>query len=126
MDRWLWHARLFKTRTLAGKVVAGQGARITRHGQTQRTDKPSFAVRVGDTIAFSKGERVMGIEILGSGARRGPAPEAQALYKDHSPPPPPKPERTPAPFIREEGAGRPTKKDRRALNALKKGDPHAG
>ncbi|MEM9420923.1 MAG: RNA-binding S4 domain-containing protein [Pseudomonadota bacterium] len=119
IDRWLWHARIFKTRTLAGKVVASQGARITRHGQTQRTDKPSFSVRVGDIVALSKGVQIIVLEIAGIGDRRGPAPEAQALYVDRSPPSPPKLEKRPAPFVRDEGTGRPTKKDRRALDALR-------
>lgn len=122
IDRWLWHARLFKTRSLAGRVVADHGVRVTRQGQTLRADKPSFAVRVGDILGLAKGSRILVVEILGISPRRRPAPEAQALYTDHSPPPPPKKERPVIPFAREEGAGRPTKKDRRALDALRTDD----
>lgn len=119
LDRWLWYARLFKTRSLAGKSITESGVRLTRDGRTQRTTKASFAVRLGDTIALMKGARLMVVEVMGLGTRRGPAPEARNLYKDHSPPLPPRQTRTPAPFARDEGAGRPTKKDRRALEALR-------
>lgn len=121
LDRWLWCARIFKSRSLAAEAVSGRGARITRHGQTQLTEKPSFAIRVGDVLSLSRGTRVFILEIAALADRRGPAPEAQTLYIDHSPPPVPR-EYSPAVAPREVGAGRPTKKERRALDALK-GEP---
>ncbi|MEM9233579.1 MAG: RNA-binding S4 domain-containing protein [Pseudomonadota bacterium] len=84
LDKWLWCARIFKTRALAGKVIAGKGVRITRNGQTDRTDKPSFGIRPGDTIAIAKDRAIRVIEVIDLAKRRGPAPEAQTLYIDHS------------------------------------------
>jgi ribosome-associated heat shock protein Hsp15 len=63
-------------------------------------------------LTFAQGGRVRVVRIVALAARRGPAPEAQALYEDLDPPKP----REPAPQVpRFEGKGRPTKKDRRAL-----------
>ena len=92
LDRWLWCARIFKTRALAGKVVSGNGARITRAGRTERTEKPGFAVRPGDTIAIMKERSVRVLEVTALAERRGPATEAQTLYIDQSPPAAPAPE----------------------------------
>lgn len=123
IDKWLWCARFFKTRTLAGKIVSAGNIKLTRKEQTQRISKASFLIQVGDTIAFTKGQRLFVIEIQSLADRRGPAPEAQALYEDHSPPPPEK--KTPSvskpgtAFERESGAGRPTKKERRELSKLR-------
>ncbi|MBB4658362.1 RNA-binding S4 domain-containing protein [Parvularcula dongshanensis] len=119
LDRWLWHARVFKTKAGAAKAVQEDGVRITRTGQTQRCEKPSFGVRVGDMVALSRGRRVLVLEVVALGERRGPSAEARALYADHSPPPPPREVAPPPVFERGEGAGRPTKKDRRALDALR-------
>ena len=121
IDRWLWCARLFKTRTLAAKFVSDGRVRVTRGDDTIRIDKPSAPVRPGDSLVFSRNDRLRIIEILSLASRRGPAPEARALYDDQSPPPPPKKERPTAPFEREKGAGRPTKKERRALDAVRTG-----
>ena len=121
IDSWLWHARFFKTRTLASKFVSDGKVRITREEDTFRAEKPSTTIRPGDVLVFTRNEVLRIIEIINCAARRGPATEARALYDDQSPPPPPKEERAPQPFAREKGAGRPTKKDRRALNAMKEG-----
>ena len=119
LDRWLWHARVFKTKAAAARAVQEDGVRITRTGQTQRCEKPAFGVRVGDTVALAKGPRLLVLEVAALGARRGPPAEARALYEDHSPPPPPREERPAPVFAREEGAGRPTKKERRDLDAAR-------
>jgi ribosome-associated heat shock protein Hsp15 len=122
IDKWLWCVRFFKTRSLAGKAVAGGGMRLTRNDQTLRLSKPGFTVQAEDVIAFNKGPKLFVIKVLACAVRRGPATEAQTLYEDLSPPPPPKKEKpiTPAPaFEREKGTGRPTKKDRRALNNIR-------
>ena len=120
LDRWLWHARVFKTKAAATRAVADHGVRITRTGQTQRCEKPAYGVRVGDTVALTRGPRLFVYEVVALGARRGPPAEARTLYADHSPPPPPR-EQRPAPVLpREEGAGRPTKKDRRELDAARR------
>lgn len=119
LDKWLWQARFFKTRTLAAKFVSDGHVRIARGETTTRADKPSAAVRPGDVIVFTQNERVRIIAILACGERRGPASEARELYEDRSPLPPPRGETRPEPFAREKGAGRPTKKDRRALQSLR-------
>ena len=119
IDTWLWHARLFKTRTLAAAVVSAGKVRLTRDGTTARVAKTSHQVRPGDTLTFPKGKLIRIVKIEALATRRGPAPEAQGLYEDLTPPPPPR-EETPKPVgEREAGAGRPTKRDRRALDKLR-------
>ncbi len=122
LDKWLWQARFFKTRTIAAKFVNSGNVRMTRGESTVRIAKASATVRPGDVIVFTQHERVRIIAILACAARRGPASEARELYEDRSPPPPPKEQARREPFSRDKGAGRPTKKDRRALAALQSGD----
>lgn len=108
LDKWLWFARFFKTRSLsAARVAAGDvrvnGVRVTKRATT---------VQAGDILTFAIGEQVRVIEVIAIGTRRGPAPEAQALYTDMSPEPVAR--ETPVPHNpRFEGKGRPTKRDRR-------------
>nr|WP_274705525.1 RNA-binding S4 domain-containing protein [Salipiger pentaromativorans] len=111
IDKWLWQARFFKTRSLAAKAVSG-GLRV--NGLT--VSKPAFAVGPGDVLTFAQGRVVRVIRVAALGTRRGPAPEAQALYDDLDPPAarPSEPAEAQAP--RFEGGGRPTKRDRRALD----------
>ncbi len=109
LDKWLWYARFFKTRTLSGKVVTAGHVRLN----ATKVSKARAAVGAGDTLTFAQGEHIRVIRILAIGARRGPAPEAQALYEDLSPPEPKI--RTPLP----QRGGRPTKQDRRAMLRLK-------
>lgn len=118
LDKWLWQARFFKTRTIASKFVSDGNVRITRGETTARADKPSALIRPGETLVFSRNDRLRIIRILACAERRGPASEAQTLYEDLSPPPA-KTDVEELPFMRDKGAGRPTKKDRRALSALK-------
>lgn len=113
LDKWLWHARFFKTRSLAARIVGERGVRVNG----VRTSKASRAIGPGDVLTFTAGERVRIVKLLAVGARRGPAPEAQALYEDLSPPPAaPDPS---APQTR--AGGRPTKRDRRSLEKLRPG-----
>jgi len=119
IDRWLWCARFFKTRSIAAKFISDGSIRLTRTEIVMRIKKPSFLIRPGDILVFSRNEHACIINILSLAKRRGPATEAQMLYEDQSPPLPPKLERHIDPFGREAGSGRPTKKDRRALDALK-------
>lgn len=117
IDKWLWHARFFKTRTLAQGFVTGGNVRVNK----QRIEKANHSVKPGDVLTFVKGPQVRVIEIVALATRRGPASEAQALYNDLSPPTPRKndPDR-PAPVAqRERGAGRPTKRERRETDRLK-------
>jgi len=122
IDQWLWRARFFKTRTLATKFISDGNMRLTRNGDTARIDKPSANIRPGDTLVFTRNDRLRIIAVSACAVRRGPASEAQQLYEDCSPPPTPKAEPASTPFARDQGAGRPTKKDRRALTVLKAGE----
>ena len=119
IDQWLWFARFFKTRTLASHYVAAGHIRLTRNGGVTRIEKPNTSIMPGDQLAFMLGPHLKIIEIVDKGERRGPAREAQQLYEDLSPPTPPKPERAVPVAGREPGTGRPTKKERRAIDALK-------
>ncbi|NBB97386.1 MAG: RNA-binding S4 domain-containing protein [Alphaproteobacteria bacterium] len=84
VDKWLWHARFAKTRSVAAGLVK-DGVRLNG----TRIAKPAAQVGPGDVLTFAIGARVRVVKVLGLGTRRGPAPEAQALYDDLSPPPPP-------------------------------------
>jgi len=120
IDQWLWYARFFKTRSLASKFVSTGNIRLARKTSTLRLEKPSTMIRIGDILTFMKGPHLKIIEIKEIGTRRGPAPEAQSLYEDRSPPPDPiEKKQSASPMQREPGSGRPTKKERRALDALK-------
>ena len=84
IDRWLWFARIAKSRTLAQALIERGKVRMNR----VKIDKTSTTVRLGDVLTLSLGPRVLSIEVLGIGSRRGPAAEAQALYRDLAPPRP--------------------------------------
>ena len=117
IDKWLWHARFFKTRTLAQSFVTGGNVRCNK----QRIEKANHSVKPGDVLTFVRGPYVRVIEIVALAERRGPATVAQTLYNDLSPPAPKKddPDR-PAPVAeRERGAGRPTKRERREIDRLR-------
>ncbi|PZO65527.1 MAG: RNA-binding protein [Paracoccus denitrificans] len=78
LDRWLCHARLFKTRTLAATRIEGGGIRL--NGAPCR--KPGHVVRPGDVVTVSAGGQVRSLRVLAPGERRGPATEARTLYDD--------------------------------------------
>jgi ribosome-associated heat shock protein Hsp15 len=82
LDRWLWHARFFRTRSLAARAVADTGVRVN----AVRTDKPGRAVAPGDVLTFTQAGRVRVVRVVAPGARRGPPAEAAALYEDLAPP----------------------------------------
>jgi len=113
VDKWLWHARFFKSRTTASKLCAGGRVRINR----EVIAKAHHPVRAGDILTFPQGRVIRVVEVKAMGGRRGPAAEARALYEDLTPPAPPR-ETTPRQAARERGAGRPTKADRRAVDRL--------
>jgi ribosome-associated heat shock protein Hsp15 len=116
VDKWLWHGRFFKSRTLAAKAVGGGHFRVNR----QVVRKANYMVQAGDVLTFPLGPHIRVIEIVALGARRGPAPEARTLYNDLDPPQPRV--KTPAEQAaerREPGSGRPTKRERRATDRLK-------
>ena len=114
LDKWLWQARFFKTRALAARVV-GEG-RVRLGGEA--TAKPHRAVGAGDVLTFPQGNAVRVVRILGLPTRRGPAPEAQALYDDLTPPTAPRPDHVP-PAPRRADGGRPTGRDRRRMDRIR-------
>lgn len=122
LDKWLWCARFFKTRTLATRFCLSGKVRLNG----DHTSKAHALVRVGDVLTFPLNDHVRIIEIAATASRRGPALEAQSLYIDQAPPQPrPKTDRTPRPVrpgLRDKGAGRPTKRDRRAIDHLRDDD----
>ena len=125
VDKWLWQARFFKTRGLAAELAGSGRLRIN----SEHVAKPAQPVRPGDVLTFPQGDRIRVIRIEALGHRRGPAPEARALYTDldqatAAPGSGPEPGPRPAPAAeRETGAGRPTKKERREIDALRRDDP---
>jgi ribosome-associated heat shock protein Hsp15 len=84
LDKWLWQARFFKTRALAARVVSAGQLRLN----AERTDKPARGVGPGDVLTFPQGGRVRVVRVCALGTRRGPAPEAAALYEDIAAPAP--------------------------------------
>lgn len=119
LDKWLWYARFFKTRAIATRAIAG--GRFRLDGEVM--SKPHRAAVPGQVLTFMQGERVRVIRIVALGTRRGPATEAMTLYEDLSPEVPKRQtgEGSTEPIFesRERGAGRPTKRDRRATQNLK-------
>lgn len=77
IDKWLWAARFFKTRSLASKAVSG--GKVTLNGQRVKAAK---IVKVNDTIHIRKGQLEFDITVLGLSSRRGPATIASALYEE--------------------------------------------
>lgn len=117
IDRWLWAARFFKTRSLASAAVAG--GKVQVNGERAKAAK---LLRVGDQVRVRASPYEYHVVVRGLAERRGPARTAATLYEE-----------TPesqaarvklaeqlriAPSIRYEGRGRPTKKDRRRIEGL--------
>lgn len=78
IDKWLWQARFFKTRSLAAAVVEGGHVRVNG----QPVARPSREVGPGDVLTFPQGRNIRLVRILGTGVRRGPASEATTLFID--------------------------------------------
>lgn len=78
LDKWLFHARFFKSRELAQDCVENGHLRLN----AQRCLKPAHAVMVGDVLTFPQGNQIRVIRVLALSDRRGPALEAQQLYRD--------------------------------------------
>jgi ribosome-associated heat shock protein Hsp15 len=114
LDKWLWAARFFKSRSLAH--AACDGGKVDVNGQAA---KPSRGLRAGDRIHLTMGEWRRELVVKTLAERRGPAVQARALYDDLSPPPPPRALRLPRSVVRERGLGRPTKRERRLHDRLR-------
>ena len=119
LDKWLWFARFFKSRTLASRFCASGKLRI--NGTS--VSKAHHGIRLGDVLTFPKGPHIRVIEVRDLGVRRGPAVEARTLYDDLEPPPAKRAVTAPPPVARRSrGSGRPTKAERRATDRLREGD----
>jgi ribosome-associated heat shock protein Hsp15 len=77
LDKWLFHARFYRTRPLA--QAAAQAGRVRLNGV--RIDKPGHVVKPGDVLTLGRGGQVMAVRIVALAERRGPATEAQKLYE---------------------------------------------
>jgi ribosome-associated heat shock protein Hsp15 len=110
VDRWLCSARMFKSRTQASDAC-GEG-KVKRGGQAI---KASHVVRVGDRLHVECARGALDLEVVALGDKRLSPALARTLYVDHTPPPPPE---EPAFGVRDRGAGRPTKRDRRDIEAF--------
>ncbi len=77
IDKWLWAARFFKTRSMAAQAVAGGKV----HANGQRI-KPARTVRIGDTLLITRDTVTFEVTVLAVSGRRGPAPQARLLYEE--------------------------------------------
>lgn len=118
-DRWLWAARFYKTRTLATSEISGGKARL--NGERV---KPAAPVRIGDTVRVMKAPYEWVVEVRDLAERRGPARKARKLYRETEESREKRARRriqmreVPVPTY--EGKGRPTKKERREIERMKR------
>jgi ribosome-associated heat shock protein Hsp15 len=87
LDKWLWRARCFRSRSLARSAIEEGHLRLNG----ARVLRPSVAVGAGDVLTFVQGGRVRVLRILAAGLRRGPATEAATLFAELEPPSAPAP-----------------------------------
>ncbi|MEW9805992.1 RNA-binding S4 domain-containing protein [Mesorhizobium sp. ZMM04-5] len=116
IDKWLFFARVVKSRTLAARLAVAGRVRINRDKVSQASD----LIKPGDVLTITLDRRILVYKVVGAGVRRGPAEEARKLYEDLSPPAPAK--AAPADALvplRDAGSGRPTKRERRDTDRLR-------
>ena len=111
IDRWLSAARIYASRSQATDACAA--GHVTLNGAIVRA---SHVVRIGDELSAHAPRGFVLLKILKLADKRLGPPLARELYEDHSPPPPPREERFP---MRERGAGRPTKQERRRMERVR-------
>lgn len=119
IDKWLWHARVVRTRTAAAELAAGGKVRLNG----DRIDAASRPVRFGDVVTIAL-DRVRVLKVTGFAERRGNATAASTLYEEDLSPPAERPASPAdaATIERERGSGRPTKQERRAIERLRRGN----
>ncbi len=115
VDKWLWAVRAFKTRSVASDAC--QGGHVEVNGLSA---KPATKVKPGDEVAVRQGGRTRIFEVVRLIEKRVGAAIATECYVDRSPPPP-DPEFVAPTAVRERGAGRPTKRDRREIERYRRG-----
>ncbi|MEU6095577.1 RNA-binding S4 domain-containing protein [Streptomyces sp. NPDC047079] len=125
IDSWIWSVRLVKTRSAGASACRGGHVRV--NGERV---KPAHSVRIGDEVRLRHEGRERVVVVKRLIRKRVGAPVAVQCYIDNSPPPPPREAVTPA-GIRDRGAGRPTKRDRREMERLRglgaaPGSPYGG
>ena len=113
IDRWLWCARFFKSRTIAARLCTDGRVRLNR----RLVGKASVVVRVDDILTFQQARDIRVVRVVALAERRGPASEARLLYEDLVADTDGPTGDAPA-ASREVGSGRPTKRERRAVDRL--------
>ncbi len=114
-DRWLWAARFYRSRSLAAAACEGRKVKVNGH-----TAKPHKLVRVDDTLEFAHPHGLKKLKVLMVSGKRGPATEARLLYEDHSPPQDETRFSSAQSSFRSRGSGRPTKRERRETEWLRR------
>ncbi|MCU1492954.1 MAG: RNA-binding protein [Acidimicrobiaceae bacterium] len=114
VDRWLWAVRVFRTRSSATEACRAGHVDVNRGSA-----KPAATVHVGDRVTVRVGGRQRELEVATVVDKRVGAALAATYMVDHSPPPPAA-ELAPPAFARDPAAGRPTKRDRRQLDRLRR------
>ena len=114
IDKWLWHARVVRTRSAAAALAASGHVRING----ERIDAPSRAVRLADVVTVALDRTVRVLKVAGFAERRGGPETTPALWEDLTPPAPPHKSASATLGLRAPGEGRPTKRERRAIDRL--------
>ena len=81
LDKWLWCARRFRTRTLAARFIQQSSVRVTRGDATSRVDWPSYQLREGDVVSYVLGESVRAYRVTGFSEKRGAPDAASRLFE---------------------------------------------
>ena len=113
IDKWLWHARVVRTRSAAAALVGSGLVRVNN----ERVTQPSRPVRPSDVITVALDRSVRILKVTGYAERRGSATVARGLFEDLTPLPEPGPKDPPS-GARDDGTGRPTKRERREIDRL--------
>jgi ribosome-associated heat shock protein Hsp15 len=113
IDKWLWHARVVRTRSAAAALVDSGFVRVN----SERVGQASRLVRPGDVLTIALDRNVRILKVAGFAERRGSATLARVLFEDMTPAADTTPPE-PLSAVREEGAGRPTKRERRDIDRL--------
>jgi ribosome-associated heat shock protein Hsp15 len=113
IDKWLWHARVVRTRTSASALTTEGHVRLNG----ERVTAASRMVKAGDVVTVALDRTIRILKVTGFAERRGDADAARVLFEDLTPISP-KPAAEPAAIGRDSGSGRPTKQERRATDRL--------
>jgi len=113
IDKWLWHARVVRTRTAAAALATAGSVRLNG----ERVSAASRPVKAGDVITVALDRTIRIMKVTGFAERRGDADAARLLYEDLTPISPVT-AREPVTAERNAGSGRPTKQERRAIDRL--------